>query len=82
MTLINALAVVIENGTEQPWIPTAPTVNRLLHIPNIKQTASPAVILKNLIKKVVQHSPLQITGVLKLVQQPVIQLTVQAIIDV
>ena len=82
MAKLNAFAIAVQNLIEQPGVATAPAVYGLLGVTNVEETALPAAVLQYLVGQVAQHFPLQIAGVLELVEQPVVELAVEPVIDV
>ena len=68
--------------SEEAGIPAAPAVNRLLHIADVEQAALATGILQDFIYEVGERFPLQIAGILKLIEQPVVESAVKTVIDV
>ena len=60
----------------------APPVDGLLDISNVEEAALAAAILQDLIGEIPKDLPLQIAGVLELVEQPMVESAVQTIVNV
>ena len=60
---------------------TTPPVNRLLLVPDLKVSTPPLGILQRLFHQRPQHFPLQQTGVLKFINQPVIKTRIETRIN-
>ncbi len=74
--------VVFQDSPEKLWFSAAPAIDGLLNVTDVKETACPGTVLQNLIDQIFNSLPLRETGVLELIDQPMVMMTVQPVIDV
>ena len=77
--LAGALVVVVEDVEEELRIASPPGVDRLLGVPHIEERTLPPAVLDHLVDKGTQDLPLDPAGVLKLVQEPVVELRIEPV---
>ena len=70
-----------DDDPEQPRVALAPREDRLLHVADVEEAPLPRGILHRLVDQVAQHAPLAEARVLEFVEQPVVELRVEAKID-
>jgi len=73
-------AVLLDHVVEEAVVAAAPAIDRLLDVAHVEEGAG--VVLHDLVDQIRQRLPLAVAGILELVEQPVVEPAVEAVVDV
>ena len=73
--------IAFEDVVEEARVAAAPGVDRLLHVPDLEERALLRNVLHRFVNQWFDDGPLQVAGVLELVEEPVVVASIEAVID-